>query len=43
LAWLSARLGSQVDDAKKPVGVISLTDLINAVIDRMEAVKVISD
>jgi signal-transduction protein with cAMP-binding, CBS, and nucleotidyltransferase domain len=32
-----------VDDAKKPIGVISLTDLINAVIDRMGAVKVIGD
>ena len=32
-----------VDDAKKPIGVISLTDLINAVIDRMETVKVIGD
>ena len=32
-----------VDDAKKPIGVISLTDLINAVIDRMDTVKVIGD
>lgn len=32
-----------VDDAKKPIGVISLTDLINAVIDRMGTVKVIGD
>ena len=32
-----------VDDDKKPIGVISLTDLVNAVIDRMNTVKVIGD
>ena len=29
------------DDAGVPIGVISLTDLINAVADRMDAVKIL--
>ena len=30
-----------VDDAKKPIGVVSLTDLVNAVIDRMNTVQIL--